>query len=85
MIREAGRLDCSGSGGQSYAHGDCSFTPNPGFNGERGGMKFKDGVCETEDAIRAHSCQELGYKVLNAETSEPAFPDEKEEDDGAKK
>lgn len=31
VIREAGRLDCSGSGGQSYAHGDCSFTPNPGF------------------------------------------------------
>lgn len=31
VIREAGRLDCSGSGGESYAHGDCSFTPNAGF------------------------------------------------------
>lgn len=31
VIREAGRLDCSGSGGESYAHGDCNFTPNPGF------------------------------------------------------
>jgi hypothetical protein len=31
VIREAGRLDCSGSGGESYAHGNCRFTPNPGF------------------------------------------------------
>lgn len=31
VIREAGRLDCSGNGGESYAHGDCSFAPNSGF------------------------------------------------------
>jgi hypothetical protein len=31
VIREAGRLDCSGNGGESYAHGDCNFTANPGF------------------------------------------------------
>jgi hypothetical protein len=31
VIREAGRLDCSGSGGESYAHGDCRFTANPAF------------------------------------------------------
>lgn len=31
VIREAGRLDCSGEGGQDYAAGNCSFTPDPGF------------------------------------------------------
>jgi hypothetical protein len=31
LIREAGRLDCSGTGGDSYAHGNCSFTEDPGF------------------------------------------------------
>jgi hypothetical protein len=31
VIREAGRLDCSGHGGESYASGECSFTPNPAF------------------------------------------------------
>lgn len=31
IVREAGRLDCSGHGGESYAGGTCSFTANPGF------------------------------------------------------
>lgn len=31
LIREAGRLDCAGSGGGSYASGTCSLTPNPAF------------------------------------------------------
>ena len=31
VIREAGRLDCSGHGGESYAGGNCSFTADPGF------------------------------------------------------
>lgn len=31
LIREAGRLDCSGAGGNSRAEGNCSFTPDPGF------------------------------------------------------
>jgi hypothetical protein len=31
LIREAGRLDCSGQGGQSYAAGSCGFTADPGF------------------------------------------------------
>ncbi|HEY8593485.1 MAG TPA: hypothetical protein VIL42_11585 [Sphingomicrobium sp.] len=31
LNREAGRLDCVGRGGESYAHGDCRFTPNPAF------------------------------------------------------
>ena len=31
LIREAGRLDCSGHGGKSYAAGSCSFAANPAF------------------------------------------------------
>ena len=31
VIREAGRLDCTGNGGQSYAGGYCSFTADSGF------------------------------------------------------
>jgi hypothetical protein len=31
VVREAGRLDCSGTGGGSYASGNCSFAPDPGF------------------------------------------------------
>jgi|SRR4051794_1838505 hypothetical protein len=31
LVREAGRLDCSGNGGNAYATGNCSFTPDPGF------------------------------------------------------
>ena len=31
IVREAGRLDCSGSGGESYAHGNCRFTSDPAF------------------------------------------------------
>lgn len=31
LVREAGRLDCSGQGGNSAAAGNCSFTADPGF------------------------------------------------------
>ena len=31
LIREAGRLDCSGQGGNSYASGYCTFSADPGF------------------------------------------------------
>ena len=31
VTREAGRLDCSGQGGNSYASGNCTFTPNAQF------------------------------------------------------
>jgi hypothetical protein len=31
VIREAGRLDCSGNGGNDYATGNCSFAENPAF------------------------------------------------------
>ena len=31
IVREAGRLDCAGSGGNSAGSGNCSFTPDPGF------------------------------------------------------
>jgi hypothetical protein len=33
VIREAGRLDCSGHGGESYAAGYCGFAANPAFIG----------------------------------------------------
>ena len=32
LVREAGRLDCTGSGGRSVAAGACNFTPSAGFN-----------------------------------------------------
>jgi hypothetical protein len=31
IIREAGRLDCAGNGGGSYAAGNCRFTEDPAF------------------------------------------------------
>ena len=31
IVREAGRLDCAGSGGGNYAAGNCRFTENPPF------------------------------------------------------
>ena len=31
IVREAGRLDCAGHGGEGYAGGNCSFTPDPRF------------------------------------------------------
>jgi hypothetical protein len=31
VVREAGRLDCSGSGGGRYASGNCRFTADPAF------------------------------------------------------
>jgi hypothetical protein len=31
LVREAGRLDCSGHGGDSYAAGYCNFNANPAF------------------------------------------------------
>jgi hypothetical protein len=31
IIREAGRLDCAGTGGNGFAAGNCRFTADPGF------------------------------------------------------
>jgi hypothetical protein len=31
LVREAGRLDCAGNGGKSYAAGNCRFTADPAF------------------------------------------------------
>jgi hypothetical protein len=31
VVREPGRLDCSGNGGSNHASGNCSFTPDPAF------------------------------------------------------
>ena|SRR5690348_3691250 len=41
------------------------------------GLHFRDGVATTDDAIKAHSCQEYGWDVLDAETNKPAWPKEK--------
>ena len=63
-------------------------TPNTGFKGERGGLRFLDGVATTDDAIKAHMCLEFGYDVLLTEGMKEAFPknvDESSRDDGAKK
>ncbi len=62
-------------------------TPNPGFKGERHGVKFADGVATTDDAIRAHAFLEFGYEVLDADTGKPAWSDEPDtnEDDGVKR
>ena len=32
IIREAGRVDCAGTGGNAMARGSCSLTPDRGFN-----------------------------------------------------
>jgi hypothetical protein len=32
IVREAGRLDCAGNEGNSYATGNCRFTPDAGFS-----------------------------------------------------
>ena len=32
VIREAGRIDCSGSGGNAMARGNCAVSADPGFN-----------------------------------------------------
>lgn len=31
IVREAGRLDCAGNGGNNYASGNCRFTADPAF------------------------------------------------------
>lgn len=40
IVREAGRLDCAGHGGESYAAGNCSFEADPRFTAdlERAGI-----------------------------------------------
>jgi hypothetical protein len=32
LVREAGRLDCAGNGGSSFAAGNCRFTADPAFS-----------------------------------------------------
>lgn len=40
-------------------------TPNPGFNGERLGVRFRDAVGETEDEEKAKEFFDLGYIVTD--------------------
>lgn len=48
-------------------------TPNPGFSGERFGIKFRDGKAYTDDPIRAHAMLELGYSYFDRKTKK-RFP-----------
>jgi hypothetical protein len=56
LIREAGRLDCSGQGGDSYAAGNCSFTANPAFTQ----------LIESRGIGRPTSEQSFGLMAVNA-------------------
>lgn len=55
LVREAGRLDCAGSGGESFAHGSCGFTPDPAFIG----------LLESRGIARPDRGQALGLMALN--------------------
>ena len=56
IIREAGRVDCAGHGGESYAAGSCSFTANPAFNE----------LLESRGIGRADEEQAFGLMAVNA-------------------
>jgi hypothetical protein len=56
VVREAGRLDCSGHGGESYAAGYCGFTANPAFIG----------LLERRGIGRPTDEQAFGLMALNA-------------------
>lgn len=56
VIREAGRLDCSGHGGESYAAGECGFTANPAFTQ----------LLESRGIDRPNSEQAFGLMAVNA-------------------
>jgi hypothetical protein len=40
-------------------------TPHAGFTGERGGVRFVDGVGTTDDESAAIHCADCGYKVTD--------------------
>jgi hypothetical protein len=56
VIREAGRLDCGGHGGESYAAGNCSFAADPGFTD----VLVRHGIARPTDA------QAFGLMAVNA-------------------
>lgn len=56
IIREAGRLDCAGNGGDSRASGNCRFTPDEGF------MR----LLEARGIGRPSREQTLGLMAVNA-------------------
>ena len=55
LIREAGRLDCSGSGGGSRASGSCGFTLDPAFTR----------LLESRNIARPTRDQAFGLMALN--------------------
>jgi hypothetical protein len=56
VIREAGRLDCSGNGGEGYAAGYCSFAADPRFVG----------LLESRGIGRPDDEQAFGLMAVNA-------------------
>lgn len=56
IIHEAGRLDCSGHGGESYASGTCNFTADPAFAR----------LLESRGIGRASEDQSFGLMAVNA-------------------
>ena len=54
IVRDAGRLDCSGNGGSSYARGNCRFAPDRAF------AQFL-----VNHGIRTTADQGLGLMALN--------------------
>lgn len=56
IVREAGRLDCAGSGGSGAASGTCSFTENPGFTQ----------LLESRGIGRPNAEQAFGLMAVNA-------------------
>ena len=56
LIREAGRLDCSGHGGDGYAAGYCSFSANPAFTQ----------LLESRGIGRPTKAQAFGLMAVNA-------------------
>jgi hypothetical protein len=74
IVREAGRVDCSGSGGNQMARGICSMTSNPDFErflGERGVGKPSDEQSFGLIALNVH--RDLVDALANARYPTPSI------------
>lgn len=57
--------------------------PNGGYNGETAGIKFVDGLAETDDEQVVSYLKEKGYEVVSEGAKDKPKKKEKEESDGA--
>lgn len=57
--------------------------PNGGYNGETAGIKFVDGLAETDDEQVVSYLKEKGYEVATEGAKDKPKKKEKEESDGA--